>query len=171
MKNNSVIFKNPEDDHLIDLTYLGTMLKEDTTIQITQDNHFFIPGDVLAYNLESKKFIRALAVNTIQSEVCGVVSEYIDSNNFILVAKGIVNAPQYKFPNGSILYLSEVIPGKLMSIQPTNVFREIATQVSNGVIEVKLKVGLTTGISTQQPQETLEPYTKTELDEIIVNVM
>jgi len=171
MKNNSVIFKDPENEHLIDLTYLGTMLRENTVVQITQNDHFFIPGDVLAYDLQSKKFIRALAVNTMQSEVCGVVSEYVDSNNFILVVKGIVNAPQYKFPNGSILYLSEVIPGKLMSIQPINTFREIATQISSGIIEVKLKVGLTTGISTQSPQETLEPYTKEELDEIIANIM
>lgn len=170
MKNNSIVFKDPEKEHLIDLTYLGTMLKEDSTICITQENHFFVPGDVLAYDLLSKKFIRALATNAVQSEVCGVVSEFIDVNNFVLVVKGLVNAPQYKFPNGSTLWLSEVVPGKLMSISPTNIFREIATQVSEGVIEVNIKMGFITGLPKAEP-EILESYTQAELDEIISNII
>lgn len=169
MKTNSTIFKNPEDEHLIDLTYLGTMLRENSTIQIEQKNHFFMPGDVLAYSLKDKEFIRAIALNTMESEICGVVSESIDQNNFILVVKGVVQTPQYKYPNGSILWLSEVVPGKLVSVNPTKTFRQVATQVSPGVIDVELKMGVTMG--SYRPIEQLDHYTKEELDEIILNVM
>lgn len=169
MQTNSVIFKNPEDDHLIDLTYLGTMLRENTKVQINQKNHFFAPGDVLAYDLQSQEFIRALAVNTMQSEICGVVSKYIDMDNFELIVKGAVEAPQYKYPNGSILWLSEVTPGKLMSIAPTKTFRQVATQVSAGVINVSLEMGFTIG-SVKQETDSLDHYTKAELDEIIANI-
>lgn len=170
MKTNSVIFKNPEDDHLIDLSYLGTMLIENPSVQISQTNHFFLPGDVLAYSLKEKKFVRAVAVNTMDSEICGVVSEFINNDNFVLVVKGLVNAPQYQFANGSILWLSEIIPGRLISIMPTRTFRQVATQVSPGVIEVSIKMGLTTG-SREPNNEPLEPYTKEELDEIISNLI
>lgn len=170
MKINSVIFKNPEDDHLIDLSYLGTMLREKSSVEIEQENHFFAPGDVLAYSLESKIFVRAIAKNTMESEICGVVSEFIDKDHFLLVVKGTVNAPQYTYPNDSILWLSEIVPGKLMSIQPTKTFRQVATQIAPGIIEVDIKMGLTTG-SVEQESEALDSYTKDELDEIIANVL
>lgn len=170
MKTNSVIFKNPEDDNLIDLTYLGTILRENSSVEIEQENHFFMPGDVLAYSLNDKEFIRAIAVNTMQSEICGVVSKFIDKDHFILVVKGIVQAPQYKYPDGSVLWLSEVVAGKLMSVKPTRTFRQVAIQVSPGVIDVELKMGLTTGSVKQEPEESTG-YTKEELDEIILNLM
>lgn len=169
MTTNSVIFKNPEDDHLIDLTYLGIMLRENTTVQITQENHFFMIGDVLAYSPSEKAFIRAIAINTMDSEICGLVSEVIDNDNFIIVCKGQINAPQYQYPNGSTLWLSEVNPGKLMSIKPTKTFRQVGTQVSPGVINVDLQMGLTMGGSSPSG-EPLERYTKDELDEIIANI-
>lgn len=169
MRVNSVIFKDSEDGHLIDFTYLGTMLKENFSIQIYQEGHFFFSGDVLAYSFEKGEFVRAIARNTMQSEICGVVSEIIDINNFILVTKGTVQAPQYKYPDGSTLYLSEVIPGKLNSIFPTKTFREVATQISTGIIEVNLKFGTTMG--SFKPDSPPGHYTKDELDEIIANLM
>ena len=168
MKTNSTIFKNPEEDHLIDLSYIGTMLREKIYIDVTQEGHYFIPGDVLAYNLKDKKFIKAIAVNTMDSEVCGVVLESIDMNHFTLTTQGTVYAPQYNYPNDSTLWLSEVIPGKLMSIAPTSTFRKVAKQISPGIIEVSLEIGLTTGAYVT---DTLEYYTQQELDEIILNVI
>ena len=170
MKTNSTIFKNPEDEHLIDLSYLGTMLKEDSSVIIEQKNHFFIPGDVLAYSLKDQLFIRAVAINTMDSEICGVVSRFIDLDHFELVTKGIVETSLYSYPNGSILWLSEVIPGRLMSIMPTKTFRQVATQVSPGIIEVELKMGFTTGPITQASDE-LTNFTKEELDDIIQNLI
>lgn len=171
MKVNSVIFKNPEDDHLIDLGYLGTMLRENSTVQIMQRNHYFMAGDVLAYDIKKHYFVRAIAMNTMQSEICGVVSSVIDLDNFTLVVKGTVETPQYQYPDGSTLWLSEVIPGKLNSVTPTKTFKEVATQVSPGVIEVELKMGITMGSYKESSSGPLEHYTKEELDEIILNLM
>ena len=169
-RDNSVIFKDPEDaDYLRDLTYVGTLEVEDNSITITQSNHCFAIADVICYNLGKLEYQRALAVNTVDSEICGVVKEVIDSNSFVLVTRGKIDGTKYSHPEGSDLWLSEVSPGHITSIEPTNVFRKIGAQLGPGSIEVSLDRGFTTGSSTSSGGS-LEPYTKEELDEIIANI-
>lgn len=166
-KNNSVIYKNPDKTALVDLSTIGTLKTEKTEIRIQQANHFFRTGDVLYFNPNTNEFAKALAINNIESEVCGVVSEVVDNNEFIILTEGFVKTDKYNFPIGSVLYLSEVIPGFLMSVQPTHILKQVAVQSING-IQVSIQMGF--HLSDNPIKVTLEPYTKDELDDIILNV-
>lgn len=167
MRHNSTIFKNPQDQHLFDLSSIGSINYKDKSIQINQENHYFKVGEVLYYDVTVNKFLRAIAVNNIESEACGVVSEVIDNNNFFIISKGLLKTDKYNFTIGSKLYLSDASPGKLVSIEPQNVIKQIAIQAANGIIIDIQRGWKTTNISLS---EELEPYTKEELDEIIKNV-
>lgn len=167
-KNNSVIFKNPYDKCLIDLSYLGTLEHIDKDILLHQENHYFQIGDVLYYNLAENKFAKAIANNSIESEVCGVVSGVTDEHNFSIKTQGFIETDRYGFDDGTNLYLSESSSGKLISIEGSIIVKQIATQAPNGII-----VNIQRGYKTDNPsgQDTdYELYTKSELDEIIKNV-
>lgn len=168
MKNNSTIFKNPQNQHLFDLSCLGTVAHENKTIEINQQNHFFQVGDVLYYNIKTNMFAKAVAVNNIESEACCAVLEVIDKNNFIAIARGKIPTTRYTFEEGTLLYLSDGHPGKLVSIAPQFVIKQIATQTSDGIVlDIQRGYYNTTTIT---PSETLESYTHEELDEIIKNI-
>lgn len=167
MRNNSTIFKNPQDAHLFDLSSIGSIIHEDKSIEINQQDHYFQIGEVLYYDVRTNKFARAVAVNNIESEVCGIVSDIIDKDNFVMIAKGLLETTQYTFDVGTALYLSDVHPGKLVSIEPLSIIKQIAVQTTDGII-IDIQRGWKT-TSTSSSEE-LEPYTKSELDEIIKNV-
>ena len=167
MKHNSIIFKNPQEQYLFDLSALGSIIYEDRTIKINQQNHYFQVGDILYYNIKTQTFSKALAINNIESEACGAVSEIIDKDNFIILPKGEIKTNRYTFNIGTPLYLSDVYPGKLVSIEPQYVTKQIATQTINGIM-IDIQQGYRTpNISSS---EELEPYTQEELDEIIKNI-
>lgn len=168
MRNNSIIIKNPQEHHIFDLTQLGTIMQTNKLIEITQPNHFFQVGDALYYNVKKQMFGRAIAVNNIESEVCGVVSEVQDKDTFTLIAKGKISTTRYNFNNGAQLYLSEVYPGKLVSIEPRNVLKQVAIQIENG-IEIDIKRGYKITDALIESEE-MEPYIQSELDEIIKNI-
>lgn len=167
MRHNSIIFKNPQDQHLFDLSSIGSINHEDKSITINQEKHYFNVGEVLYYDVTTNKFSRAVAVNNIESEACGIVSEVIDNDNFVIIAKGLLETDKYNFSVGSKLYLSDVTPGKLVSIEPQSIIKQIAIQAANGII-IDIQRGWK--ITNTSSSEELEPYTKEELDEIIKNV-
>ena len=131
---NSTIYKNPQDQHIFDLSQIGVLNHERKTIEINQQNHYFQVADVLYYDIKNHKFAKALARNTIESEVCGVVCEIIDVDNFVMIASGKIKTSRYTFDEGTILYLSDVNTGKLVSIKPKYTIKQIATQTSDGII-------------------------------------
>lgn len=165
---NSTIFKNPQDQHLFDLSYLGILTHERKTIEINQQAHYFQIGDVLYYDIQNHKFNKAIAKNSMESEVCGVVSEIIDIDNFVMITAGEIKTTRYTFDPGTILYLSDAHEGKLVSIEPAYTVKQIATQLSDGIM-IDIQRGYRTP-NTESGSETLEPYTKAELDEIIKNI-
>lgn len=165
---NSTIYKNPQDQHIFDLSQIGVLNHERKTIEINQQNHYFQVADVLYYDIKNHKFAKALARNTIESEVCGVVCEIIDIDNFVMIASGEIKTSRYTFDEGTILYLSDVSTGKLVSIEPKYTIKQIATQISDGII-VDIQRGYRTS-ETESSSGPLEPYTQDELDEIIKNV-
>lgn len=167
MKNNSTIFKNPQDQYLFDLSILGTITHENKVIEINQQNHYFQVGDVLYYNVKTQKFAKAVAVNNIESEVCGVISKVIDKDNFIVLTEGEIKTNRYTFNVSTRLYLSDVYPGKLVSIKPQYVVKQIATQTVDGIM-INIQQGLRTPEASSS--EELESYTQEELDEIIKNI-
>ena len=168
MRNNSIITKNPQEHHIFDLTRLGTVTITNDLIEVTQQNHFFQIGDVLYYNIKTQLFGKAVAVNNIESEVCGVVLDVKDKDTFVMITEGKINTSRYSFEIDTPLYLSEVYPGRLMSIEPKNVIKQIATQTVDGII-VDIQRGYRT-VGSSSVLEELEPYTQSELDEIIKNI-
>lgn len=162
---NSNIYKSPEEHHIFDLSQIGTTIIIES-LPITQESHFFQIGDAIYYNPTEKKFITAVANNTIESEVAGLVSEVIDKDNFILKNSGFLETNRYKFDTGVALYLSSATPGKLVSIPPA-VTKQIATQTNNGII-IDIKRGLV--FEEENVSTEYEPYTIEELDEIIKNM-
>ena len=159
--------KNPQERHIFDLTEFGTLTSLNQYIQISQPNHFFQVGDVLYYNIQTQSFGKAVAVNNIESEVCGVVFDVQDNDTFTLITEGEVQTPRYTFETGTPLYLSEAYPGRLMSIEPRNIFKQVAVQTENGIM-----IDIQRGYRDTNTfiDEELEPYTQTELDEIIKNI-
>ena len=57
MKHNSLIYKNPQEHHIIDLSQLGTIMYAGGLIEINQPNHYFQVGDVLYYNIKDNIFL------------------------------------------------------------------------------------------------------------------
>lgn len=162
---NSNIYKTPEEFHIFDLTQIGT-IREIENLEITQENHYFQIGDVIYYNPIEKKFLLAVANNSIESEVAGVVSEIIDVNTFKIKNSGLLQTDRYSFDVDTPLYLSGATPGKLTSIAPV-VIKQIATQSNNGII-IDIKRGWI--LRDEMEVTEYEPYTKEELDEIISNM-
>ena len=164
---NSNIMKNPQERHIFDLTKLGILESPNQQIQISQSNHFFQVGDILYYDIRTQLFGKAIAVNNIESEVCGAVLSVQDNDTFTLITQGEIQTLRYAFPSGTPLYLSEIYPGKLISIEPTSVFKQVAIQTDNGIM-----IDIQRGYKSPNPSyiEELEPYTQDELDEIIKNI-
>lgn len=167
MRYNSDIYKDPEENHLFDLSSIGMITHEDKTIEISQNNHFFKTGDVLYFNVKTGMFAKAIAVNGIESEVCGVVSEVISKDSFTIVTKGSIQTDEYTFDVNTPLYLSNAHAGRLTSIPPYNVIKQVAIQDSSGIL-VDIQRGMKT--TETSSSEELESYTKAELDEIIKNI-
>lgn len=167
MKNNSTIYKNPQEQRIIDLSQLGTLIYAGGAIEITQPNHFLQTGDVVYYNVKTRLFAKAVAVNNIEGEVCGIVSEVSDKDNFTIINSGVVETNRYTFDEGTVLYLSDAHPGKLVSIAPASVIKQIATQLAHGIM-VDIQRGYR--VADDSSTEELEPYTQAELDEIIRNI-
>lgn len=165
--NNSIIFKNPQDQHLVDLSYLGVLSHEKKTIEINQQNHYFQIGDILYYDIQNHVFAKAMAKNSMESEVCGAVSGIKDVDNFVMITLGKIKTTRYSFPVGTPLYLSDAHEGKLVSIQPNHIVKQIATQLIDGIM-IDIQRGYKNQID--ESTETLESYTQAELDEIIKNI-
>lgn len=171
MHKNSTIYRNPEEPSIFDITSLGTYVKEDTELRITQSMHYFRVGDALYYDPMTVQFRKAIANNTIASEVCGIVSEVVNLNTFIMITEGELVVPRYQYPPDSILYLSESIDGHLTSIRPMYVLKPLGKQIEPGRILVSIQRGFVmTEHDAFVDTEELEPYTQQELDEIILNV-
>jgi hypothetical protein len=164
---NTNIYKNVFNKQVSDLSFIGQVKYQGDSMEFTQERHNFQPGDVLYYDAVSKKFDKALAINTVESELCGVVCEIVDVDTFVLTTSGYVKLDKYQFDIDKPLYLSENVPGKLQSIAPVSVVKQIATQSYNGII-VDIQRGFK--ISDTEIDFSLEPYTQEELDEIIKNV-
>ena len=164
---NSNIYKTPEEHHLFDLSQIGTT-KVINKQEVVQVKHYFRVGDAIYYDIKENKFALALAINSIASEVVGLVSEIIDEDRFMIANTGELLTNRYSFPVGTQLYLSNIAPGKLVSIQPSNVIKPIATRSNSGII-----IDIGRGWIPENPtsdEVVYENYTQEELDEIISNI-
>lgn len=167
MKSNSIIYKNPQGQYLFDLSVLGVVTNESKTIEINQQNHYFQVGDILYYNVKTKMFAKAVAINSIESEACIGVLKVVDKDNFIAISNGEILTDRYNFNVNTILYLSDVYPGKVVSIGPQSIIKQIGVKTENGIM---LNIQRGYHILNNSLDEELEFYTQDELDEIIKNI-
>lgn len=165
-KLNSNIYKNPEEQSIMDLSDIGT-IKIINNQKIIQEGHYFHVGDVIYYDIQLKRFSLAIARNTIESEVIGLVSQIIDNDTFVLANTGTLYTDRYTFTDDTVLYLSDINPGKLVSIPPTFV-KPVAIQATNGII-IDITRGWASEGGVSSPTE-YESYSQEELDEIINNI-
>ena len=164
--DNSVIFRDVDEDNILDFTHIGSDNTEFQTIELYELSNGFIVGDAIYYDIHNKHYRRALANNSIMSEVIGVVSKIIDKDNFELTLKGNIITDRYSdIDNGKPLYLSPVITGKLIEIEPSNVSKIIAIKIQGGI-----KVDIQRGYHLQQNElnySDVRYYTKEEIEDII----
>lgn len=165
-KLNSNIYKNPEEQHIVDLSNIGT-IEVINNQENVQEDHYFHVGDAIYYDIQLKRFSLAIARNTIESEVIGLVSQIIDNDTFVLANTGTLYTDRYTFTDDTVLYLSDINPGKLVSIPPTFV-KPVAIQTTNGII-IDIARGWASEGSVSSPTE-YESYSQEELDEIINNI-
>ena len=170
-RNNSVIFRDVELDEVLDFTHLSSTEEDFKTIELEEFSHGFFVGDAIYYDMNTKHYRRALAVNVIMSEVIGVVSKIIDKDNFELTLKGNIETTRYNnYNNKDYLYLSDVITGKLVNIEPRNVSKIIAIKIENGI-----KVDIQRGYHLLQTEEEtftdVRYYTEQEINDIINTVI
>lgn len=169
---NTVIFKNPYDNEsaVFDLSFLNGSNIINKTVTIEQNIHGFQVGDVLYFDLVNKKFAKAMAINTAESEACGVVSDASDINRFSMLCKGNIKTKRYDFEIGTELYLSESSPGKLIT-GPLMFAKKIAEKTGNGIyVNIQRGFKIDPSDNYDDSQFSLEPYTKEELDIIIKNI-
>lgn len=139
--NNSTIYRDVFEDQVEDFTFLGTKNLNKYTIQVSQPFHGFTLGDAVYYDIRTRNYKTALANNTIMQEVIGLVSNIIDNDTFEIITKGELETERYNYiPNGSILYLSPVITGRLIDTEPMKVSKIIGIKTKNG-IEIDIQRG------------------------------
>lgn len=131
--NNSVIYRDVDEENILDFSHIGSNINSNEIV-LKEPDHYFILGDAIFYDIKTNHYRRALANNTIMSEVIGVVSKIIDKDTFQLTLKGNIILDRYSnITTGSILYLSPIITGKLIPDEPDNVSKIIAIKTENGI--------------------------------------
>lgn len=168
-KNNSLILEVPYGHDIHDLEFLGVYEHIDKDVTIQQENHGFQVGDVIYYNIQKQTFEKALAINTMESEVCGVISSVIDNHTCKFITSGFILTNRFKFDTDTPLYLSELIPGKLVSMAPNMIHKQIAVQMPDG-LRIDIQRGYRLKLEEESTQTDFQPYTQEELDEIIQNI-
>ena len=160
--NNSVIYRDVDEERILDFSHIGSNVNANEIV-LTEPNHYFILGDAIFYDIYSNHYRRALANNSIMSEVIGVVSEIIDINTFKLTLKGNIILDRYSnIQEGSFLYLSPLITGKLIPDEPENVSKIIAVKIQDGI-----KVDIQRGYHLKADTKNIE-YFITKDDKYIV---
>lgn len=170
-RNNSVIFRDVEMDDVLDFTHLSSTEEDFKIIELEELSHGFIIGDAIYYDINTKHYRRALAINVIMSEVIGVVSRIIDKDHFELTLKGNIETDRYdSYDNQDYLYLSDIITGKLVNLEPRNISKIIAIKIEHGI-----KVDIQRGYHLLQTDEEtftdVRYYTEQEINDIINTVM
>jgi microcystin-dependent protein len=122
------------------------------TVIITQASHGFAVGDVLY--LDGSTYTKANASDAESSEVVGIVSEIIDSNDFKLTSSGVVdnltssNFVEAALPSeGDVIFLSTT-DGKMSVSEPTSageISLPLGVAKTTSSMYVQLKRGFVVG--------------------------
>lgn len=174
--NNSVIYRNPvQDENLIDFTQFGTTEISQKTMILTEPMHYFSVGDAIYYDFKNDHFKRGLAINNIMSEIFGVVSKIIDNNTFEITLDGSITTDRYdNIKDGSMLYLSPIVPGKLIDTEPNIISKIIGIKIKEGInVNIQRGIYLERLNASQEEAEEVELryYTEQEIQDLIDQII
>lgn len=173
---NTNIYKNIFPEEVFDMDYINKVLDvlPQTNNDITQRNHGFIVGDVI-YVDSKGVYKKALAENSERGVPIGIVSDIKSNNVFTLTRSGLVDYSFfYNYKDTTILYLSDVTPGRLLHYQmiKNNVYIPVAMYTKHGLI-INIQDG-TFGAPLHPygeiPPINFEPYSSEEINEIIQQI-
>lgn len=114
-RRNSNIYKNIFPEPIINMDYINQIGDSiPTTMQdIVQENHGLELYDVVYLN-SSSLYEKALADESEKSFPVGIITKVTNNNVFTLMDIGIISYIYLDHQDTSILYLSDVIPGKIV---------------------------------------------------------
>lgn len=115
---------------------------------VTQTGHGFVVGDFIYYH-PNKAYQLALAKDDYDSNIVGMVTKVIDTNNFEYQWSGFFATDIYNNDNGYVqgmpLYIAEDSPGKVVQEQP-----DISKAVGYPVENIGLIISIERGIQYNQ---------------------
>lgn len=105
----------------------------DFTVTVNQPLHGLALYDAIRYDATLSKFVKAQADNDINSQVCGIVVEVLDTNFFSYAYDGMISGGSWLA--GSEYFLSPDVPGALITISDPEIW---------DIGEVRLSLGWAT---------------------------
>jgi hypothetical protein len=93
-------------------------LESSVNFVVAQTGHGFVVGNIL-YLSAADTYAKAQASSATKSRVVGMVSQYIDANNFVLTTQGVVGG-LVGLTAGSQYYLSPTTPGSFTTTDPVS---------------------------------------------------
>ena len=172
-RKNSNIYKNIFTNIVYDINFIDILKGNivNTENKKMQENHGFNVGDAIYFDTNDNMYKKSIADNSEKSQVYGVVTEVPGENVFAVLQYGIIDYKNINFNDTSILYLSDINPGKLVH------YSEIQNKV---YIPVGFYIGNKLLINPQQgssginlipyednTDQNFDLYTQTEIDDII----
>ena len=170
LRNNSMMYRRVTEP-FGDMSELGlTNQNQDYTIRRFPrkwHDEFYV-GAALYYNIDNEEFELAIARNTKESEVCGLILSLTDTY-FDLISSGYMywhdTHAALTLVEHTPMYLSETVPGGITFEQPQNIIKRVALFYKD-VIMITVNSGLYWGPDNSMWNEQ-EAYTQEELDDIV----
>lgn len=95
-------------------TFIPSSTPNAIETSITQTAHGFSQGNIVTYN--GTAWSKALADNSLDAEVFGIVASVTDANTFVLLMGGLLTGT---YTAGIVYWLSTVTPGAITATAPT----------------------------------------------------
>jgi len=181
LKNEGGTIRNVSSEHIYQFTGNTNAGADANIVRVNKSNHNFVIGDVLYYS--GSQYEKALATVSNTSNVVGMVSKIVDTNNFELTTDGRVvgsilaeNAGVALTP-GSKYFLSDSTAGRVTTTAPTVVGRmrvELGQALGATSFAISPKLGIVVGSVYDSPnlrtQVNLTGSSSVESTTVIQNV-
>lgn len=123
--------------------------KSHSFITVNQDDHEFIVGDFIYYDGQYSEYRKAIAIDSFDINIVGMVSHVYDTDKFEYICSGFVETNLFNTTNGYIqgmpLYISDTYSGKVTQEQP-----DISKAVGYPVEDIGLIISIERGIQYDQ---------------------
>lgn len=149
-RSSSTSLYQPTDSDVYQFSANTNTLSVDSSVnRIYKANHLFVVGNALYYNSSTGYYEKAQANVSNTSNVVGMVSKVVDTNNFELTTNGrIAGITSQTLTAGSKYYLSTTSAGQIVSSAPTVAGTqtvELGTALDSSTLMLSIKNNYTTG--------------------------